>query len=53
MAGGTVILQDLLTTNNKKELGLKILKLVEFIEKTDNEYPINFIKKQKSDNIEE
>ena len=53
MAGGTVILQDLLTTNNKKELGIKILKLVEFIEKTDNEYPINFIKKQKSDNIEE
>ena len=29
------------------------MKLIEFIEKTDNEYPINFIKEEKSDKIDE
>ena len=28
-------------------------RLIEISQKTDNEYPINFIKKEKSDKIEE
>ena len=52
-AGGTVLLQEILSENDSKKLAIKIMKLIEFIEKTDNEYPINFIKKEKSDKIEE
>jgi len=53
MAGGTVLLQDFLTETDSKKQAIMIMKLVEFIEKTDNTYPINFIKEQKSDKIEE
>ena len=52
-AGASAILQELIGETNSKKLAIRMLKLIEFIEKTDNEYPINFIKKQKSDNIEE
>ena len=41
------------TENDSKKLAIKIMKLIEFIEKTDNEYPINFIKKPFNDKIEE
>jgi len=53
MAGGTVLLQDFLTETDSKKQAIMVMKLVEFIEKTDNTYPINFIKEQKSDKIEE
>ena len=46
-------LQEILTENDSKKLAIKIMKLIEFIEKTDNDYPINFIKEQKSDKIDE
>ena len=52
-AGAGVLLQDILTETDSKKLSIKIMKLIEFIEKTDNEYPINFIKEQKSDKIDE
>jgi len=48
-----ILLQEILSENDSKKLAIKIMKLIEFIEKTDNEYPINFIKKEKSDKIEE
>jgi hypothetical protein len=47
------LLQDFLTETDSKKQAIMIMKLVEFIEKTDNTYPINFIKEQKSDKIEE
>ena len=53
MAGGTVLLQDFLTETDSKKQAIMVMKLVEFIEKTDNTYPINFIKEKKSDKIEE
>jgi hypothetical protein len=53
MAGGTVLLQDFLTETDSKKQAIMVMKLVEFIEKTDNTYPINFIKEQNSDKIEE
>jgi len=52
-AGAGVLLQDILTETDSKKLSIKIMKLIEFIEKTDNEYPINFIKEEKSDKIDE
>jgi len=52
-AGGTVLLQEFLTETDSKKQAIMIMKLVEFIEKTDNTYPINFIKEENSDKIEE
>ena len=52
-AGAGVVLQNLLTETNSQKLSLAIIKMIEFIEKTDNEYPINFIKEEKSDKIDE
>ena len=52
-AGASVVLQELIGETDSAKMAKRMLKLIEFIEKTDNEYPINFIKEQKSDKIDE
>ncbi len=53
LAGSTPLLDEFINEDDPELLGRKLMILIEFIEKTDNEYPINFIKKEKSDKIEE
>ena len=38
--------------NNKKRI-IMMYKLIDYIEKTDSNYPLDFKKKEESDNIEE
>ena len=52
-AGATTLLQEFIREDDPRVLALMVQRLIEISQKTDNEYPINFIKEQKSDKIEE
>ena len=52
-AGATTLLQEFIHEDDPRKLAIMMQRLIEISQKTDNEYPINFIKKEKSDKIEE
>jgi hypothetical protein len=53
MAGGDILMQEIMTEKNNKKRIIMMYKLIDYIEKTDSNYPLDFKKKEESDNIEE